>query len=168
MVNRPKNIGTYAETAVVRAAIRHGFPGADRLTQRGRYDRGDVGLCPGVIIEVKGGDAARTASDGMIDGWLLETERERLNAHADIAFLVTQRAGVGPANAHRWWAWWRLGEIPGTVRHPGTFGYGVPVRMQFGDALQLLRAAGYGDPLDVDDANAPTNVPAGVRVQEVA
>jgi hypothetical protein len=166
MVNRPKNIGTYAETAVVRAAIRHGFPGADRLTQRGRYDRGDVGLCPGAIIEVKGGDAARNASDGMIEGWLIETERERDNAGAVHGFLVVQRAGVGAPNAHRWWAWWRLGWLAGGVVDSPV--YRTPIRMQLGDALQLLRAAGYGNPLDVDDANTPTNVPGSVRVQEVA
>jgi hypothetical protein len=169
MVNRPKNIGTAAETAVVRAARPRGFPGADRLTLTGALDRGDVGLCPGVIVEVKGGDAARTASDGMIDGWLIETERERVNAGADVAFLVTQRAGVGPANAHRWWAWWRyswIADLGRTGIHPRLIG--IPVRMQLGDALQLLRAAGYGDPLDVDEANAPTNVPGSVRVQEVA
>jgi hypothetical protein len=169
MVNRPKNIGTAAETAVVRATRTRGFPNADRLALTGALDRGDVGLCPGVIIEVKGGDAARNASDGMIDGWLIETERERLNARADVAFLVTQRAGVGPANAHRWWAWWRhswIASLTGGKFHPLL--NDIPVRMQLGDALQLLRAASYGDPLDVDDANASTNVPGSVRVQEVA
>jgi hypothetical protein len=40
--------------------------------------------------------------------------------------------------------------------------------MQLGDALQLLRAVGYGNPLDDPATNAPTNVPSGVRVQEVA
>jgi hypothetical protein len=167
MVNRPKNIGTAAETAVVRAARPRGFPNADRLTLTGANDRGDVGLCPGVIIEVKGGDAARNASDGMIEGWLVETERERVNAHADVAFLVTQRAGVGPANAHRWWAWWRLGWIDPlryVVSRPHD--RDIVVRMQLSDALLLLRATGYGDPFSDPDANA--NVPGSVRVQEAA
>lgn len=166
MANRPKQIGTAAETAVIRAARPRGFPHADRLTLTGALDRGDVGLCPGVIVEVKGGAAAKDASDGMIDGWLVETERERVNAGAAVAFLVTQRAGVGPANAHRWWAWWRLGWLPDLVVVPPHDRF--VIRMQLGDALQLLRGAGYGDPLAEPETNAATNVPNGVRVQEVA
>jgi|GEM_PF-726725 len=146
MVNRPKQIGTAAETAVVRTARRLGFPGADRLTLTGHLDRGDVGLCPGVIIEVKGGGAAKTASDGLIDTWLAETARERLHAGADVAFLVTQRAGVGAPNAHRWWAWWRLGDLI-ALRHTWRAGTDAVVRMQLGDALAQLRAVGYGEPL---------------------
>lgn len=149
-MNRPKAIGTAAETAVVRAARRLGFPGADRLALTGAMDRGDVGLCPGVIVEVKGGEAARSASDLDINRWLDETERERHNAGADIAFLVVQRRGVGAPNAHRWWAWWRLGWLPGpALGNPATDR--TPVRMQLGDALVLLRAAGYGDPLERED-----------------
>lgn len=166
MVNRPKQIGTAAETAVVRAARPRGFPHADRLTLTGNQDRGDVGLCPGVVIEVKGGDTARTASDGLIDAWLIETERERVHARADVAFLVTQRPGVGPANAHRWWAWFRLGWLPGLIVVPPHDQ--LVVRMQLGDALQLLRGAGFGDPLEAVEANAAPNVPGAVRVQEVA
>lgn len=109
MTRRPKDIGTAAETAVVRAARCLGFPGADRLTLTGNKDRGDIGLCPGVILEVKGGEQARGASEVDIDRWLNETNTERRHAHADIALLVVQRRGVGAPNAHRWWAYWRLG-----------------------------------------------------------
>lgn len=155
MVNRPKAIGTAAETAVVRAARRLGFPNADRLTLTGALDRGDVGLCPGVIVEVKGGEAARNSGDALANAWLDETERERTNAGAIHAFLVVQRRGVGPANADRWWAWWRLGWLDllsGSL--PGSDGPDIPVRMQLGHALQLLRAAGYGDPLGDADRDA--------------
>ena len=151
MVNRPKNIGTAAETAVVRAARTRGFPGADRLTLTGALDRGDVGLCPGVIIEVKGGETAKTASDALIEAWLVETDRERAHAHADIAFLVTQRRGVGATNAHRWWAWWRLTDlrylldpINPEVGFLGT----IPIRITLSDSLRLLRWRGYGNPID--------------------
>jgi len=165
MVNRPKQIGTAAETAVVRAARTRGFAGADRLTLTGSQDRGDIGLCPGVIIEVKGGQTARTASDGLIESWLAETERERLHARADVAFLVTQRAGVGAPNAHRWWAWWRLGWLDAlTGSLPGSDLPDTPVRIRLGDALALLRAAGYGNPLDPAEANERPNVPGRVRV----
>lgn len=108
--------------------------------------RSDVGLCPGVIVEIKGGHAARIGSDGLIDTWIVETETERVNAGADVAFLVTQRAGVGATNAHRWWAWWRLGWLPDLAVVPPHDQ--LVIRMRLGDALQLLRAAGYGQPLD--------------------
>lgn len=153
MVNRPKSIGTAAETAVVRAARTRGFPGADRLTLTGANDRGDVGLCPGVILEVKGGQAAKTASDAQITAWLVETERERVNAKAHVGILVTQRPAVGAPNAHRWWAHMTthcLG-LPGLGIIPSP---AIPVRMLLADALQLLRAAGYGDPIDDQEVAA--------------
>lgn len=184
MVNRPKNIGTAAETAVVRTARTHGFPHADRLTLTGALDRGDVGLCPGVILEIKGGEAARSASDHMITKWLNETDRERTNAGADIAFLVVQRRGVGAPNAHRWWAYWRLTWLEQlrtpeprcracgctetracftgrawrapdthtapccTICDPTDTTHLTVVRTTLGDALHLVRAAGYGAPLE--------------------
>jgi hypothetical protein len=147
---RPRDIGTAAETAVTRVAQHHGFPYADRRAGRGVLDVGDITLCPGVIVEVKGGDAARTASDGDIERWLTETARERRNAGAAVAFLVVQRPRVGTLNAGRWWAWWRLGwvaELGGTGL-PNTTIYATPVRCTLADALGFLRAAGWGDPLD--------------------
>lgn len=162
MVNRPKSIGTAAETAIVRAARTHGFPAADRLTLTGSQDRGDIGLCPGVIIEAKGGETARKASDGLIETWLQETETERAHAKAVIGFLVTQRRGVGAPNAHRWWAWWRLGwvtDLCGSLPPPNP--RDTPIRMLLADAFTLLRTAGWGEPLDTQ-GNRRENVP-GVR-----
>ena len=153
MTNRPKQIGTAAETAVVRTARRLGFPHADRLTLTGNKDRGDVGLCPGVIVEVKGGEQARSASDHMIEKWLRETETERTNARAVHAFLVVQRRGVGAGNAHRWWAYWRLGWLAGGI--VGSPAYNAPIRMQLGDALIAMRTAGYGTPLESTTHPAP-------------
>ncbi|HEY9249376.1 MAG TPA: hypothetical protein VIO38_09605 [Rariglobus sp.] len=144
MVNKPKSIGTAVETAVVRVARQHGFPNADRLTLTGNKDRGDIGLCPGVVVETKGGRAAETASDNLIQAWLVETETERLNAGAAQAFLVTKRAGVGASNAHRWHAWLRLGWLPGET-DPRTAH--MVVRMSLGNMLTVLRASGWGDPL---------------------
>lgn len=184
MSRRPKGIGTAAETAVARAARRHGFPHADRLTTTGALDRGDVGLCPGVIVEVKGGELARNASDALIESWLHETARERVNANAVHAFLVVQRRGVGAPNAHRWWTYLRLGwleqlraaeprcRVCGCTDHyaclagcswrpdtdppccdacdPDEPTHLAPVRMLLIDALEILRAAGYGTPPDPD------------------
>lgn len=152
MTNRPKNIGTAAETAVVRAARAHGFGLADRLTLTGALDRGDIGLCPGVVVEVKGGQAAKTASDAQIDKWLAETERERVNAGADVAILVTARAGIGAPNAHRWWAHMTTPTLfdltGGRRRNWGNRHPEANIRMTLIEALAFIRHAGYGDPLE--------------------
>jgi hypothetical protein len=154
MTNRPKNIGTSAETAVVRAARRLGFPHAERVVLHGTLDQGDVRLTPGltagVIVEVKGGNAARDASDAQVWAWLVETERERVNARADVALLVTQRRGVGAPNAERWWAHLRMGDLARLRDYPAGIHVAddAPVRMTFASALAQLRAAGYGHPLE--------------------
>ena len=155
MVNRPKAIGTRAETAVARYAHAHGFPHADRRALAGSLDRGDILVCPGIIAEVKGGAAAETASDELIRRWLAETERERVNAGAAIAVLVTKRRGVGPQRAGQWAAWmpfWTLAHVEGTAATAATHRArqhyrDVPVRLTLADTLTLLRAAGYGEPL---------------------
>lgn len=148
MVNRPRNIGTAAESAVVRIARANGFPWADRTALHGRLDVGDVILGPGVMVEVKGGDAARTATDRDIERWLDETARERDNGNRIVGFLVVQRPHVGVGNAARWWAYWRLGWIADLDDRQWLFARQMPVRCLLGEALTMLRAAGYGDPLD--------------------
>jgi hypothetical protein len=149
-MNRSKAIGTAAETAVVRAARARGFPWADRYALHGRNDIGDVFLCPGVIVEIKGGDWARKASDALIEDWLAETERERINAQAPVGFLVVQRAAVGAANAQRWSAWWLLRNLMELVPHMGIPPalHELPVRLSLETSLLMLRSAGYGTPLD--------------------
>jgi hypothetical protein len=155
MTNRPKDIGTRGETAVVRAAQTRGFPNADRITLGGRHgDRSDVrltiGLTAGVVIQVKAGTLGKNASEQQITTWLEQTEKQRLAAGAALAFLVTQRSGVGHTNAHRWWAHMRLTDLahlidPG-ARTPDHLA-DRPVRMVFDAALELLRVNGWGDPL---------------------
>lgn len=167
-MNKPKKIGTAAESAVTRFLQANGFPHAERRALRGTQDAGDITGIPGLCIEVKGGDAARIASDGQIEIWLADTERERAAAGADIGVLVLQRRGVGPANAGRWWAivqqWPLYGlylladrDITGAPAYTGTEPFTAtdtdpswmraPVRMLLADAVKLLRAAGYGQPL---------------------
>jgi hypothetical protein len=168
VTNRPKNIGTAAETAVVRAARTAGFPHAERVVLHGSLDQGDIRLTPGltagIIVEVKGGEAARRASDAQIAAWLDETETERTNSHADIAFLVTQRAGIGAPNAHRWWAHLRVGHLAHLRGYPADLNLAdeAPVRMTLASALAQLRAAGYGEPLD----DTPSSTPAAGHLTE--
>lgn len=155
-MNKPKAIGTAAESAVVKAARRLGFPHAERVVLHGNLDQGDVRLTPGltagVVVEVKGGNAARDASDLQILSWLDETETERINARADVAFLVTQRRGVGPARAELWWAHMHVGRLlvlRGAIRTVIPADDAV-VRMTLAAALAQLRATGYGDPLEAE------------------
>lgn len=139
MTNPSKAKGTAAETAVVRYARAHGFPLADRLTLSGRYDRGDVLLCPGAILEVKAGKTAQTASYNQILAWLDEAERERVNAHADTAALVVQRQGYGLSRVECWEFWyWAKYPFPGVAQRP------------LADGLRMLRHSGWGEPLEVE------------------
>lgn len=148
MVNKPKQIGTAGETAVVRWAQPRGFPGAERLALHGTLDEGDATLCPGVGVEVKSGKAAETASDALIASWLDEAEAERCNRRADVMLLVIKRKGKGAASAGQWWA-----ILPGLTftelasGRVGTIANLPAVRVTYDEALTLLRRAGYGDPL---------------------
>lgn len=147
MANRSKQVGTKAESAVVRAAQLRGFSGAERRALRGRHDVGDILLCPGVVIEVKGGDMARRASDALVAKWLVETERERVNAGAAHAFLVVQRAGVGPRNAHQWHAYWTADAWARLLGHEAPVALaGATIRTSLESSLAALVANGWGGP----------------------
>ncbi|WP_326564534.1 hypothetical protein [Micromonospora peucetia] len=151
MKTRPRDIGTRAESAVVRHLTANGWPTAERRSLRGALDAGDITGTPSICWEVKGGEAARTASDLTISRWMDELDRERINATADIGVLVVQRAGIGPANAGRWWAVLPLSTVAllrvGIQPPPNRAVVAdAPVRMLLADAVTLLRAAGYGTP----------------------
>ena len=97
-MSRGRDKGTWAETATVDYLQTVGFPQADRLTLKGNKDRGDVGLCPGVIAEVKNDKSMD------ISGWLRETEVERGHANAAVAFLVVKPEGIGRTRVNLWWS----------------------------------------------------------------
>lgn len=108
MVNKPKAIGTAAETAVRNALLRAGFTEleAHRNVLKGSADEGDVWLRHPVlgliVFEVKGGKTAKTASFEQCIKWLLEAHTERKNAKGAYGLLVQQRAGVGLTRAEGW------------------------------------------------------------------
>jgi hypothetical protein len=157
MVNRPKQIGTAGETAVVRYVRTDGFPGAERLALHGTLDEGDATLCPGVGAEVKSGHAAETASDALVATWLDEAETERVNRGADIMLLVLKRKGKGAASAGRWfvhlpgWVFIYLSTQVGGLDVASSFALNFAkqpaVRITLAEACTLLRRAGYGDAL---------------------
>lgn len=140
-MSRSKDIGTRAETAVVKYLRANGFPLADRLPLKGSKDIGDVGDGTGaVVFEIKAGRAAETASDKQIGLWLEETLTEKDNAHADHGVLVVKRAGKGEAQVGKWWA---------IVWSPAVLGGPfLTQRYLLEEYLQHLRYSGYGDPLD--------------------
>lgn len=146
---RPRDIGTHTESAVVRYLTANGFDQAERRSLRGSLDAGDITGTPGVAWSIKGGVAAKAASDGQVGRWLAELERQRNNAAATVGVLVLQRAGIGEANCGRWWAVLpvvALGLEPrGVIVAP--LATRVPVRMHLADVCTLLRAAGFGSSL---------------------
>lgn len=151
MVNRPKAIGTRAETAVVRMLREHGFPHAERRALHGVTDLGDITGIPGVVIEVKGGDAAKSASDKQVTDWLAEAEIERANAKAAVAVLVMQRTRSNPRD---WWAVVShlcLADLTSTEPVWVALTAWIPVRLRLVELCHLLRHAGYGDPCDCED-----------------
>jgi hypothetical protein len=150
-LNKPKIVGTRAESAVVRFMRSAGFPQAERRALRGALDAGDITGCPGLALSVKGGQYAKTASDALIAQWLDECMTQTANAGADVGLLVVARAGIGEANAGRWWA-----VMPGHQyeqlcdgfigRGEGRWKFGDrgPIRMHLSQACALLVYAGYG------------------------
>ena len=149
MTNKPKQIGTMAETAVVRYLQKNGFPHAERRALRGVHDAGDVTGCPGLCVEIKGGDAAKVASDRQIEAWLTETDLEVLHARADVGILVMQRAGYGAARCDSWWVAIRMRYFtPASANGPLA---DVWVRMTLDVAVRWLRVNGYGAPLDTTE-----------------
>ncbi len=149
MTNKPKAIGTAAETAVVRYLRANGFAGAERRALAGSSDLGDVTGCGALVIEVKGGRAAEAATPPVIDRWMAETRTETRNAEADYGLLVVKRIAVSHLRAGQWWAYLDLHTV---LELTGCLGPRVHdnlpnpvVRMTLADAVHLLRHAGYGD-----------------------
>lgn len=150
---RSKDIGTAAETAVVRWLQANGWPHAERRALRGNQDAGDVTGTPGVCWEVKAGQAAINASDGQIADWLTEVIRETTHGHGEFGILIQRRRGK--ADPGNWWSWLPLIDLvrladrcstrPGGGLFTPDIG-GAPCRLRLADLTNLLRDAGYGDP----------------------
>jgi hypothetical protein len=141
MANKSGAIGTATETAVVKV-LRQYWPEAERRRLRGAEDWGDITGTPGIVWEVKGGAAARAASDAQIYNWLQETETERLNARAAIGVLVVQRKGIGAPNAGMWWAIFQSLPILSPYDRAESL-VEMPVRMYLSTACSMLKDWGY-------------------------
>lgn len=98
MVNKPKQKGTAAESAVVSFLRTAGFPYAERLALQGGKDRGDITGIPGVVIEVK------AVQEYAFNQWLTEARVERDNAGADFGLVVAKPRLVGTTKTGQWYA----------------------------------------------------------------
>lgn len=155
MANPSKDIGTKCETWIARVAQVNGFPGADRKTQRGE-DVADVWLCPGIVVQSKGGEAARAASPKLITAWWAKTLEQAANARADHALLVVQRRGYGYPRCEMWRAFMSVRTVRALTWHWAV----PPLAPEYADdflmettylaALRMLRAGGYGDPISAE------------------
>lgn len=131
-MNKPKAIGTAAESAVVKYLHSIGYTTltAMRKTLSGASDVGDVWCHHAhgtLIIEVKGGESAKSASHGQIVAWLAEAAREADNARLDtvvLPVLVTQTRGVGLPRAGEWRAWVRASDFFGPGEASGDYPIG--------------------------------------------
>lgn len=160
MVNRAKGIGTWTESAVVAYVRRNGFEQAERLALAGAQDKGDIRMCPGFILEVKGGKAAENASDATVIDWLGEAEREAVNGGNPGYMLVMKRKAHGITRIDSWWAALWLGDWldGGTdASSPAVELSGVPCRLLLRDALKVARVFGYGSPLGIGESIESTS-----------
>lgn len=143
MTNKPKAIGTAAETAVVRWLNANGWPHAERRALHGAYDRGDITGTPGICWEVKGGKAAHTASDAKVLAWMTDLWAAVDRTHSDVGILVMTRSGIGATRAGAWWA------VVDSHR-VGIAGPRFCLRASLMDIARHLRHRGFGDELKED------------------
>lgn len=146
MSARPKDIGTKAETAVVRYLIACGIP-AERRALAGAADQGDVWAAAGrAVLEVKTRNRAHTPAD--VERWLAELDRETraamtAGARVEVSLLVVKRIGSGPANVGDWHVYCRPGDaaylLAGVVIADGDGWVQMPLHMA-ADRLRRLAA----------------------------
>ena len=141
MTRRPKDIGTAAESAVVKVLREHGFPHAERRALHGSIDLGDITGTPGLVWEVKGGDAAKDASDNQIADWMDEAQTEAGNAGATYGFLIVARRRK---NVRDWWAVIDVCDLAKLVRRDALNEHSnLHCRLTLAQLVELLTLAGW-------------------------
>lgn len=141
MTNKPKAIGTAAESAVANEALATSIP-AYRTALRGSGDVGDVHLAHGrAVIECKAGNMAHTASWRLLADWWMETELEASRVvNCDLAVLVVKRKGSG--KARDWRAFVRIDEYLWVTKAMEVHSPRV-VEMPYGGLLADLAESGW-------------------------
>ncbi len=90
-MSKQKRKGTAWETEIVKTLNEAGWPHVERRTVEGVNDRGDIAGLPGLVIEAKDHGQLRFSE------WLVEAERERINAHAEFGVVWAKRRGKASA-----------------------------------------------------------------------
>jgi hypothetical protein len=148
--NRRK--GATAERAVASYLRFHGFPHAERAVRTGFRTACREGVDPGALTGTPGicwqiTDRDDLAQDAVLSRRMAETADQAAAAKADLGLLVQRRRGH--ADPGRWWCWMQaldLRELWGPPLDVVTPQWNRPVRMELGDVVAHLRAAGYGEP----------------------
>lgn len=143
-MSKSKAKGTAAESAVVNALQRLGWPHVERRALQGAVDKGDIAGMPGVCWEVK------DAKAWQVSGWLRETIDERHNANATHGILVIKLPGVGHANAEKWltvmddahaFSLYNEANLHAPEAHPFPFTQQIPIRVSTVGAVGLVKGA---------------------------
>jgi hypothetical protein len=116
-MSKAKVIGTRAEVQIVNYLKEEGFVHATRKTLQGKYDQGDIWIntdsqtgYPIVMLEVKGGKMAGTASMNKIQEWLQETQKEKEQSRAKYGILIKKVLGRG--HPRDWLAFMTVANVP--------------------------------------------------------
>jgi hypothetical protein len=141
-----RNKGHQAERDLCKWLRINGFPDAERAVRTGfrvgdrtSTDPGDITGTPGIIWSIKDCAVER------ISEWLRELDAMAASDDDAVRLLVHKRRGH--AMPHRWWCWMELGPLVSLAgRGPAIVSF--PVRMELGHVVPVLRAAGYGTPLE--------------------
>lgn len=157
--------GVVTERMLVEGLRGLGWPGAERSVRTGYRtaerelpDVGDVDGTPGIVWQVKSlsdkreGRSPTAAAELAVPEWMIETERQRKAAGADVGVLVLRRDRRPVAE---WWVFIPLADLGDLIElerydrigGPPRSGGLVPVRLLLGDLCTLLHAAGYGEPV---------------------
>jgi len=144
-----RNRGLTAERDLCKWLRSNGFPHAERAVRTGfrtldrtSADPGDVMGSPGVVWSVKDCAVEQRAV------WMAELN-DMGDGDSEVYLLVHKRRGH--ADPGRWWCWLQVLDILGLT---GTScdvvipQWNAPIRMELGHVVALLRAAGYGTPLE--------------------
>ncbi|WP_017972504.1 hypothetical protein [Actinopolyspora halophila] len=139
--------GKDAERRVANYLREHGFPHAERAVRTGYAtdertvaDPGDLTGTPGLVWQVK--DAQRE----QIAQWWHETDQQGDPVGIDLALLVVRRRGH--ADEGRWWVWLPIVDFTWLATgsyEPRSLSRERLLRLELGDLVPLLHAAGYGE-----------------------
>lgn len=152
MTNRPKQVGTWAESEVVKSIRARGVA-AQRIAQQGSNDLSDVWAWPlqtggaRVALEVKSGTGKDTSqirnpSWHQIGQWFAEAYRESTRVPGcELAVLVVKRQGSGKADD--WFAYVLLNDyVELTVDYGPNRGtltdHGIVAQIRLGHLLDHL------------------------------